>query len=186
MERGVTQLLQLWEQGDRSAFGELTEALYPQLRKIAASRLKGSSPESTISPTELLHETWIRLVKSEKLHFAHRASFYGATAVIMRNVLVDRIRARKATKRTGHTVDGLPIEIPVTAPAMEFDLDGIGRALLALEQVCERQARQVDLRFFVGFSAAETADVLGVSPATLKRDWLAARMFIKSFIDSGK
>jgi len=186
---GVTLLLDLWRQGDRSALAKLTEAIYPHLRKIAANRLRGQPPEATISPTELLHETWIRLAQSKDLHFEHRASFYGAAAVMMRNILVDRARARNAQKRNGGNVSSassaLPLELPSAASnnsPFELDLEEIDRALHALEQVCERQARQVDLRFFAGLTASEAADVLGVSEATLKRDWLAARMFIKDFV----
>jgi RNA polymerase sigma factor (TIGR02999 family) len=184
---GVTRLLDLWRQGDRSALARLTEAIYPHLRKIAANRLKGLPPEATISPTELLHETWIRLAQSKDLHFEHRASFYGAAAVMMRNILVDRARSRNAMKRNGGNISSasaLPVELTALASSnpFELDLEEIDRALHALEQVCERQARQVDLRFFVGLTASETADVLGVSEATLKRDWLAARMFIKDFV----
>jgi RNA polymerase sigma factor (TIGR02999 family) len=183
-EPDVTQLLHLWHNGDRSALSQLMEALYPHLHKIAANRLRGYPPEATISPTELLHEAWIRIAQSQSLQFDHRASFYGAAAVMMRNILVDRARARKAAKRSGNLVSGgLPLEVPTASTEIDLDLEGVGRAIEALEQVCERQARQVDLRFFVGFSAAETAEVLGVSSATLKRDWVAARMFIKDFID---
>lgn len=184
--QGVTELLRLWETGDPHAIGQLMEILYPELRRLAASRLRGQSSDATVSPTELLHETWIHLAESRTLHFEDRQRFFGAAAVMMRNVLIDRARARKAAKRGGeHTLTSLPVELPAaTASGPDLDLEGIGRAIHALEKVCLRQARQVDLRFFAGFSANEAAEVLGISPATLKRDWVAARMFIREFIEA--
>ena len=177
---GITELLRHWQAGDPQALSAVIENVYPELRKIAAGRLRAQSPNATISPTELLHEAWIRLARAEGLSFEQRAPFFTATAVIMRNVLVDRARAKNAAKRDPS--NSLPIQLP-SAP--EFDLPSMDRALNALEVLSPRQARQVDLRFFGGFSADETAEILAISPATLKRDWLAARMFIKQFIESG-
>lgn len=178
---GITELLLHWKAGDPSALAQVIENIYPELRRIAASRLRSQSPNATINPTELLHEAWLRLSQSRGMTFEHRAPFYAATAVIMRNVLVDRARAKGAAKRD--SANSLPVYLP-SSP--DFDLPEIDRALNALELVCQRQARQVDLRFFGGFTADETADILEISPATLKRDWLAARMFIKNFIESGQ
>lgn len=178
---GITELLRHWQAGDREALSAVIENVYPELRKIAAGRLWAQSPNATISPTELLHEAWIRLAQAEGLSFEQRAPFFTATAIIMRNVLVDRARAKHAAKRDPS--QSLPVQMPVTP---EFDLPSMDRALNELEKLSPRQARQVDLRFFGGFSAEETATILSVSPATLKRDWLAARMFIKQFIESGQ
>lgn len=177
---GITELLRHWQAGDRQALSAVIENVYPELRKIAAGRLRAQSPNATISPTELLHEAWIRLAQAEGLSFEQRAPFFTATAVIMRNVLVDRARAKSAAKRD--PANSLPVQLPTTP---EFDLPSMDRALNALEVLSPRQARQVDLRFFGGFSAEETSEILSVSSATLKRDWLAARMFIKQFIESG-
>jgi len=177
---GITELLRHWQEGDPQALSQVIENVYPELRRIAAGRLRGQSPDATLSPTELLHEAWIRLAQAEGLSFEQRAPFFTATAIIMRNVLVDRARAKGAAKR--NPANALPVALPA---APEFDLPSVDRALNALELLSPRQARQVDLRFFGGFSAEETAEILSVSPATLKRDWLAARMFIKQFIEAG-
>jgi RNA polymerase sigma factor (TIGR02999 family) len=178
---GITELLLHWKAGNPQALSQVIETIYPELRKIAAARLRTLSPNTTLNPTELLHEAWIRLAQSRGMTFEHRAPFYAATAIIMRNVLVDRARAKGAAKRD--PANSLPIQL---AQSPDFDLTQIDRALNALELVCERQARQVDLRFFGGFSADETAEILGISTATMKRDWLAARMFIKHFIETGQ
>lgn len=177
----ITSLLQHWRSGDTSAQTSLFEAIYPELRRLAASRIRGLSRNDTIHPTELIHEAWIRLANNTGMTFQHRGAFYAATAMIMRRILVDRARAKGAVKRT-ETLDW-PVESYQPA---EFDLPGINQALEELERVCERQARLVDLRFFGGFTAQESAEILEISPATVKRDWLAARMFIKQFLEHGR
>lgn len=176
---GITELLRHWRNGDREALSQVIESVYPELRRIASARLRGQAPNATLSPTELLHEAWLRLAAAEGMSFAERAPFFTATAIIMRNILVDRARARSAAKRD--PANSLPVQMAVTP---EFDLPSMDRALNALEELSARQARQVDLRFFGGFSAEETAEILEISPATLKRDWLAARMFIKQFLEN--
>lgn len=175
----ITQLLRTWREGDPQALSQVIESLYPELRKIASARLRGQAAHVTLSPTELLNEAWIRLAATEGLTFAERAPFFKVTAIIMRNILVDRARAKFAAKRDAG--NSLPVELATTP---SFDLPSLDRALNALEVLSPRQARQVDLRFFGGFSAEETAEILEVSLATLKRDWLAARMFIKQFIEN--
>jgi len=177
----ITGLLQIWRAGDQSAQGALFDAIYPELRRLASSRIRGLARNSTIHPTELIHEAWIRIAKNTGMSFENRNAFYAATAMIMRRVLVDRARNRGAQKRRDS--GDWPVE-SFTSP--EFDLPSINEALEALELVCERQARQVDLRFFGGFSAEEASNILGVSTATLKRDWLAARMFIRHFLEHGR
>jgi RNA polymerase sigma factor (TIGR02999 family) len=177
----ITQLLRKWRAGDVSAQAALFEAIYPELRRIASNRVRSQGPQATLHPTELIHEAWIRLAESRGMSFEDRARFYGAAATIMRHILVDRARARASSKRTP---DGA---WPVVSPAPEgLDYPAISAALDALQVVCERQARQVDLRFFGGFSAQESAEILGISVATLKRDWLAARMFIKAHIENSR
>lgn len=176
--KDITQLLGEWRQGSREAQAELFEKIYPELRQIAANRVKGLWPGVTLRPTELIHETWIRLAEGRGMSFEHRGKFYAMAAVIMRHILVDRARARRSQKRQA------PEEWPiVTGLPKGLDYPEISEAIEALEGVCERQARQVDLRFFGGFSAEETAEILGVSAATLRRDWVAARMFIKDFLE---
>jgi len=174
----ITALLQHWQSGDRQALSQLAAAIYPELRIIAASRLRGQPSDTTLDPTELLHEAWMRLAKSQGMTFENRSPFYAAAALIMRNILVDRARAKGAAKRT--LAEPWPVQFlgPQAIDILEID-----RALTALELVCERQARLIDLRFFGGFSSEETAGILGVSLATVKRDWLAARMFIKRFLE---
>jgi RNA polymerase sigma factor (TIGR02999 family) len=176
---GITELLRHWEAGDREALSRLMETVYPELRKIASARLRGQGAGATISATELLHEAWIRMAAAERLTFAQRGPFFAAAATIMRNILVDRARARQAAKRD--PANALPVQMP---SSLEFDLPSLDEALQELEKLSPRQARQVDLRFFGGFSAEETAEILEISAATLKRDWLAARMFIKQFLEA--
>ena len=174
----ITELLQHWQSGDRQALSQLASAIYPELRIIAASRLRGQPSDTTLDPTELLHEAWLRLAKSQGMTFENRGPFYAAAALIMRNILVDRARSKGAAKRTLSE----PWPVQFLGP-QAIDIIEVDRALNALEAVCERQARLIDLRFFGGFSSEESAEILGVSLATVKRDWLAARMFIKRFLE---
>ncbi len=174
----ITNLLLDWRAGDPKAKAQLFERIYPELRQIAANRVRGLWPGVTLRPTELIHETWLRLAESEGLSFDHRGKFYAMAAVIMRHILVDRARARRSLKR--QQTEDWPI---VTGLPNGLDYPEISQAIDALEGVCERQARQVDLRFFGGFTAAEAAEILGVSSATLRRDWVAARMFIKQYLE---
>ncbi len=174
----VTALLDRWRQGDRGALDDLMPLVYRELRGLAASHLRHERPDHTLQPTALVHEAYLRLTTVRGAGFDNRLHFFGAAATAMRRILVEHARRRLAQKR------GLGV-IPV-------DLDGIGDIaidprvdLVALDDALQRLAtvspvkeRVVELRYFGGLSIDQTAQVLGVAPATVKRHWAFARAWL--------
>jgi RNA polymerase sigma factor (TIGR02999 family) len=173
----VTALLQEWSAGDRGALERLMPLVYEELRKLASSHLKSERGNHTLQPTALVHEAYLRLVGQRSVSWASRAHFYGIAAQMMRRVLVDHARKRQAAKRSPGTLlldlDG------EAAPDRMPELLGLDRALTELERLDPRQARVVELRFFAGLSVEETAEVAGISTATVKREWRTARAFLR-------
>ena len=172
----VTELLRAWRSGDEDADARLVERVYATLRNLAVAQLRGERPEHTLQPTALVHEAYLRLVGQREVDWRDRAHFFGLAAAMMRRVLVDHARRRLARKRR-------PDEVPPTLtiagperPAVELlDLD---RALGRLAAESRRAAQVVEMRYFAGLEIEEVADCLGVSPATVKRDWDFARAWI--------
>lgn len=175
----VTTLLRRWEQGDARAADELLPLVYAELRRQARAFLRRERAGHTLEPTALVHEAYLRLVRQHDVAWAGRSHFHAIAAQAMRRVLVDYGRQRHAAKRGGlaHervTLDGL------AAPAGSGDVDAdlLHRALDRLEALDARQARIVELRFLTGLSVEETAAALGISVATVKRDWATARLWL--------
>jgi RNA polymerase sigma factor (TIGR02999 family) len=175
----VTATFLRWRRGDPGALDALTPVLYAELRRLAQAYMRHERPGHTLQPTALVHEVFLRLIQQHETSWQNRAHFMGVAARIMRRVLVDHARRHRAAKRGGG-------EKPVSLGPLEVaDLSGEGIAAddldAALEDLGrhdERQARIVELRFFGGLSIDETAEVVGVSPATVKRDWLLARAWL--------
>ncbi|HKD18435.1 MAG TPA: sigma-70 family RNA polymerase sigma factor [Thermoanaerobaculia bacterium] len=176
----VTALLREWSAGDRGALERLMPLVYEELRKLAASHLRSERGNHTLQPTALVHEAYLRLVGQRSVTWASRAHFYGIAAQMMRRVLVDHARRRQAAKRSPGT---LFLDLGEEAPAAQADpapeLLVLDRALTELERLDPRQARVVELRFFAGLSVEETAEVAGISTATVKREWKTARAFLR-------
>ena len=175
----VTALLKVWSGGDRQALERLMPLVYGELRKLAASYLRTERPDHTLQPTALVHEAFLRLVDQRSVDWASRAHFFGIAAQMMRRILVDHARKRHAAKR-----DATRYRV-VTALAEEPEPDQ-GPELLALDQALDglseldpRQARIVELRFFAGLTVEETAEVVQISTATVKREWRTARAWLK-------
>jgi RNA polymerase sigma-70 factor (ECF subfamily) len=181
-DRGsVTALLALAREGDSKAAAALIETVYPELRKLAASYLRRERPEHTLQPTALVHEAYLRL-GGEPLDMKDRTHFFGVAAHLMRQILVEHARARKAIKRDGEKVpivDDLPIAVTDSE-----DLVALDEALDQLAAIDQRQSRIVELRYFGGLTIAETASLLGISEKTVKRDWALARTWLHREISS--
>ncbi|MCI0586792.1 MAG: ECF-type sigma factor [Planctomycetes bacterium] len=177
--REATQWLQAAAGGDSRAAERAFEAVYAELRARAAQALRGERAGHTLQPTSLVHEAFLRIVKAEGLEVRTRDQFLALAARAMRRVLVDHARARARRKRGGGRervpLDSLPMPLQASEGA---DLQEVDRALEALGRSSERQERVVELRFFAGLSASEAARVLGVSQATVERDWRAARAWL--------
>lgn len=173
----VSQLLADWSRGDEEALARLMPLVYEELRRLADSYLRRERRNHTLQPTALVHEAFIRLTGQE-LHLENRAHFFGVAAQVMRCILVDHARARATAKRGGGA-QRLALEEAVDAPApREVDLIALDDALTSLARFDPRQARIVELRYFGGLTIEEVAQVTGVSPATVKREWNLARAWL--------
>jgi RNA polymerase sigma factor (TIGR02999 family) len=175
----VTKLLLQWGNGDREAFDALAPLVYDELRRLAGRYLRRERSEHTLQSTALVHEAYLRLVDQRNVRWQNRAQFFGLAAELIRRILVDHARARLAAKRGG-SVYKLTLDEALDASApRDLDLVRLDDAMKALAQMDPQQARAVELRFFAGLTIEETAEVLGISPATVKRDWIVAKAWLK-------
>ena len=176
----VTALLQQWSRGDRDALEKLTPLVYEELRGIAAGYMRDERPGHTLQATALVHEAYVRLIGQKRVSWQNRAHFFGIAAQLMRRILIDHARRRQAAKRGVGGTLRLTAGVDVAGePEQDFDLLAIDGALSRLEQLDAAQARIVELRFFGGLTVEETAEVAGVSTATVKREWRTARAWLR-------
>lgn len=159
-------------------FDALLSEAYAELRRIAGAYMRRERPGQTLQPTALVHEAYVRLARQHP-RFENRAHFCAIAARAMRQILVERARARHADKRGGGAIRiTLDDQLGAAAPAAEVDLVAVDEALTRLAAIDQRQARIVELRFFAGLNVEETAAALELSPATVKRDWSVARAWL--------
>lgn len=178
LDGDVTRLLTDWSGGNTRAFERLIPAVFEELRQIARRQLEREDPRHTLQPTALVNEAYLRLKQRRKVRWQNRAHFFGFASQLMRRILVDHARGRQAHKRGGGQ---RPIRLEALSDLPEEQDREILRlddALEALTTIDPRQARIVELRFFVGLSVAEISEVLGVSPTTVKREWHTARLWL--------
>ena len=178
----VTSLLARWGEGDREALEALTPLVYNELRRLAKSYLRRERPDHTLQGTALVHEAYLRLIDQRQIEWRNRNHFFGLAAELIRRILVDHARARIAAKRGGSHFK-LSLDEAI-APIEEKDLDlvALDDALQALARADAQQSHIVELRYFGGLSVEETAEVLHISSVTVKRDWVAARAWLKAQI----
>ena len=177
-ESPVTPLLVRWRGGDARALESLIPLVYDELRSLARHYLRQERPDHTLQSTALVHEAYARLVGHDSPALENRSHFFGIAARLMREILVEHARARRATKRgAGASTLTLTAAENVAQP-MNVDVLRLDDALNALARLDERQSRIVELRFFTGLSLEETADVMGISPATVSREWTTARAWL--------
>ena len=163
----VTQLLQAWGGGDQEALDKLFPAVYEELRRQARRHLRAERANHTLQATALVNEAYIKLVDQRQARWQNRAQFFGIAAQAMRRILVDHARSRHAAKRGGSAIQ-LPLEeAHDVAEASDVDLMDLDEALTRLAALDPQQGRIVELRYFSGMSIEETAEVLGISPATV-------------------
>ena len=176
----VTQMLAAWsDSGNREALDQLMPIVYDELRRQAARYLKHERPGHTLQTTALVHEAYVRLIDQAGVRWQNRAHFYGIAAEMMRRILVDHARKRNAAKRGGDAIKVTLNEAVQPAAETNFDLIAVDEALTKLAALDEQQARVVELRFFGGLNVEETAEVLGISDRTVKRDWSVAKAWIR-------
>ena len=177
----VTQLLKRWRKGSREAEAALMERVQGELRRLAAGYLRHERAGRTLQPTAVVNEAYIRLLPQRGVSWANRAHFFGIAAKMMRRVLVDHARRRHAIKRDAGPAD--PVSISgVPSPAREadpVDVLALHTALSDLAELDKRQAEIVEMRFFAGLTVEEIAEVLEISPATVKREWATAKMWLR-------
>lgn len=176
----VTELLLRWNAGDSQALDALTPLVYRDLRRLAGDVLNRESPGHTLSATALVHEVYLRLVDQRRVRWENRAHFFGAAAHIMRRVLVDHARAKKAARRGGSAPKFAIEEDAAVAivGGLAEDIVDLDAALNKLTIVDERKARVVEMKFFGGMTNPEVAAALGISDATVERDWKVARAWL--------
>ena len=175
----VTRLLLAWNRGDKAARDSLMTAVYDELRRLAALYLSRERPGHTLQPTALVHEAYLQLVGEGRVDWQGRAHFFGAAGRLMRRILVDHARARNAAKRGGGRLMVTFSEALAASAPPDLDLVALDSALEELAQLDPLQSRIVELRFFGGLSVEETAEVLSVSPATVKRHWTTAKAWLR-------
>jgi RNA polymerase sigma factor (TIGR02999 family) len=174
----VTALLDKWGRGDREAFEELLPIVYDELRGLAASYLRREATDNTLQPTALVHEVYLRFLDQRRIEFHNRSHFFGAAAQIIRRILVDRAREKHSAKRGGNADRVLIEDTLALAIPPDLDMIALGTALSDLAGFDAQKARVVELRYFVGLSIPETAEVLSLSPTTIKREWSIARAWL--------
>jgi len=180
----VSQLLEKWRSGDSEALNALVPLVYADLRRLAHRHLQRQRPDHTLQSTALVHEAYLRLAKHEKMRFENRTHFFAVLARIMRQILVDYARSQHAAKRDA----GIKLildEAIAPSPLRQVSVVLLDDALQGLSRLDSRQGQIVELRFFGGLSLEETALVLGVSPATVKREWMTARLWLKKQMAQG-
>ncbi len=180
----TSELVEKWQTGDEEALQALLPLVYGELRRLAHHYLRSERPDHTLQTTEVVHEAYLRLTRQDGFHCENRAHFLAVSARLMRQVLVEYARRRRATKRDGgcriplESAESLLKERTVDLLALEDALNGLAR-------LDPQQCRIVELRFFGGLTLEETAQELNISPATVKRDWATARIWLHHHM-SGK
>lgn len=182
----VTKLLREWREGNEEALQRLIPLVYGELRSRAARYLRRERSGHTLQPTALVHEAFLRLFGQHSVEWRNRAQFFGVAAQMMRRILVDHARSKYAEKRGGVSIR-LDVESVEDAPtgAATVDVIAINDALTRLASIDPDQARVVELRFFGGLTVEETAEVIGSSPRTVKREWRSAKAWLHKELSGG-
>ncbi|HTS69993.1 MAG TPA: sigma-70 family RNA polymerase sigma factor [Terriglobia bacterium] len=174
----VTNLLIQLKNGNQEAESRLVPLVYAELRRLAARYMRGERPGHTLQATALVHEAYLRLAGEKEIDWQNRAHFFAVAAKLMRRILVDHARAKRARKRGGADQNVTLDEAIVVQPEPRHQFLVLDEALQRLAERDPRQARIVELRYFAGLSEEEAADVLGISVRTVKRDWSVARAWL--------
>jgi len=174
----LTHLLLAWSQGEREALDRLIPVIYAELRRIAHSYIRGERRGNTLQTTALVNEAYLRLIDCSRVNWQNRAHFLAVSAQLMRRILIDYARSRGYQKHGGAMERISLKESQIVSAGRDPDLVELDEALQALAAVDARKSQVVELRFFGGMTAEETAEVLGVSPDTVLRDWKLARTWL--------
>ena len=182
----VTQLLIRWGDGDHAALGEIWPLVYEELRRLAAYYMDRERSGHTLQPTALVHETYLRLVDQRQINWKNRAQFFGLAAEMMRRILVNHARDRRAAKRGG-AAERVSLSVAVNSfERPDVNLLALDEALDQLATLDTRKSRIVELKFFGGLTTTEIAELLQVSTATIEREWSLARAWLYRAVTSDK
>ena len=184
MQADVSQLLVRWSAGDQDAFEELTPIVYEELRRLGRSALRREGHQSILQPTALVHEAWVRMAGNRHFSIASRCQFYALAAEMMRDILVDHLRRRRAAKRGGSQIE---IALDDANPAAQphwVDFLILDDAMTRLGEIGPRYPRIVELRYLAGLTIEETAEVLSISHATVERESSFARAWLRRDLQS--
>jgi RNA polymerase sigma-70 factor, ECF subfamily len=174
----VSELLVAWRDGSPEALDQLMPLVYDELRRVAHRYMNRQPDGQSLQTTALVHEAYVRLAGRDDVNWQNRAHFFGVCAQVMRNLLIDRARARQAAKRGGGAQQVDLEEAAVASPIKDEQLLALDEALNKLAALDPRKSQIVELRYFGGMSVDETAKVLNLSPITIKREWLKAKLFL--------
>jgi RNA polymerase sigma factor (TIGR02999 family) len=183
----LTKLLKEWRGGSSEAEAALLERVHHELRRLAAGYLRHERGGITLQPTALVHEAYLRLLPQRSVHWENRAHFFGIAARMMRRVLVDQARRRRARKRDGVTSRQISLSRVAAprGPSDEVDVLELHEALKELEALDARQGAIVEQRYFAGLTVEEVAKLMDISPATVKREWSTAKMWLRRRLREG-
>jgi RNA polymerase sigma factor (TIGR02999 family) len=174
----VTTLLLAWNNGDQEALDRLMPVVYNELRRMARRHMQSENPGHTLQATALVNDLYMQLIDQKRVNWKNRAHFFGVSAQIIRRLLVDHARARHRLKRGGGALKVEWNEEISPSPPIETTLLALDDALNQLSEIDPEKTRIIELRFFAGLSINEIAEVLKISPATVKRDWAFARAWL--------
>ena len=177
-EKGITQLLVAWSDGDQSALEQLAPLIHSELRRLAHHYMRGERPGHLLQTSALVNEAYLRLIDWRNVRWQNRAHFFGVAAQLMRRILVDFARDRKYLKRGGDAFQVSLNEAASFAVQRSADLVALDEALTSLAEIDERKAQVVEMRFFAGLSVEEVSEVLKISKETVMRDWRLAKVWL--------
>lgn len=184
-EKPITQILSEIKSGKQEALDELLPLVYDELRRLANSYLKKERANHTLQPTALVHEAYLRLLGQKEIEWQNRAHFFGVSARLMREILIEYARAKNRLKRGGEFKTQIALDEAVSfAGGKNYDVVSVDEALTKLEQLDERQARIVEMKFFAGMTIEEIAEVSDISPATVKREWATAKLLLYKMLNA--
>jgi RNA polymerase sigma factor (TIGR02999 family) len=182
----LSQLLVRWSSGDETALEELIPAVYDELRRLGRSALRIREQESVLQPTALVHEAWIRIAGQKQVSMDCRRQFYGLAAKVMRDILVDHSRRRHAAKRGGSQIEVPLDEANTPDERRPIDFLVLDEALTRLGAIKPRYTQIAELRYLAGLTIEESAEILGVSHATIEREWGFARAWLRRELQAGR
>jgi RNA polymerase sigma factor (TIGR02999 family) len=183
-QQPITKFLDEIKSGNKAALEELLPLVYDELRRLANSHLRRERSNHTLQPTALVHEAYLRLIGQNEIEWQSRAHFFGVSARLMREILIEYARARNRQKRGGEFKTQIVLDAAVSfSQNQEIDVILVDDALKTLEKLDVRQAKIVEMKFFGGLTVEEIAEVLSISPATVKREWSSAKLLLYKMLN---